>query len=76
MGTNESLKHIASDRVKVEATDNGYRVSGDTYPVKEYLKREYGAKWNKEAKAWEIAIMDCYSDGRNSVHYQPLQDKC
>ena len=30
-------------------------ITGDTYPVKEYLKNEFGAFWSKSKKCWCIA---------------------
>lgn len=80
LGTIDSVKHIENSlklgTIEVIETSYGWQVKGDTYPVKEYLKKEFDARWNKDAKAWDIVIMDCYSDSRDHYHYQLLNDAC
>lgn len=33
---------------------NGNVLSGDTFPMKDYIKAYCGGKWNAEAKAWIV----------------------
>lgn len=60
MGYHDSVRHIdegmRSGRIEAAADGLKVRVSGDTYPVKDFLKGEYGARWDRGAKAWTI---DC-----------------
>lgn len=49
---------IRQGAVSVEKTAAGYRFTGATYDHKDTLKELYGAKWNKAAKAWEVAGKD------------------
>lgn len=80
LGTIDSINHIksgiANGTIHVVETANGWQVSGDTYPVKEYIKREFSAKWDKDAQAWNIAIDDHYEGGRDSYHYGIFADAC
>lgn len=80
LGTIDSVKHIERclklGTIEITETSYGWQVKGDTYPVKEYLKKEFDAHWNKDAQAWDIVVMDCYSDGRNHYHYTLLNDAC
>lgn len=39
-------------------TINDYRISGKTYDVKDYIKREFHATWNKQDKCWETHLLD------------------
>ena len=35
-------------------TLTGNLLSGKTYEVKEYIKAEFGARWNSDGKAWQL----------------------
>lgn len=80
LGTIDSINYlksgIESGTINVVETANGWQVSGDTYQVKEYLKRDFGARWDKDAQAWNIAIDDHYEGGRDSYHYGIFADAC
>ena len=80
LGTIDSVKHIERclklGTIEITETSYGWQVKGDTYPVKEYLKKEFDAHWNKDAQAWDIVVMDCYSGGRDHYHYTMLNEAC
>jgi len=52
---------------KMEITGN--EISGDTYPVKDYLKSYCDARWNKERKTWTVDVekLNDLLDGGNSI---------
>lgn len=35
---------------------NGNLVTGDTYPVKDFLKQYCGGKWDKASKGWTVDL--------------------
>ena len=35
---------------------NGNEITGDTYPVKNYLKSYCDARWNKDRKSWTVNV--------------------
>ena len=35
---------------------NGNMISGNTYPVKDYIKAYLGGKWDSNAKAWIVNV--------------------
>jgi len=37
-------------------TLNGNKLSGNTYPVKEYIKAYLGGKWDSNSKAWTVDV--------------------
>lgn len=80
LGTIDSINYlkngIENGTINVVETANGWQVSGDTYQVKEYLKRDFAARWDKDAQAWSIAIDDHYEGGRDSYHYGIFADAC
>lgn len=34
----------------------GNKISGNTYPVKDYIKSYLGGKWNGDMKAWTVDV--------------------
>ncbi len=38
----------------MRTTESLVAITGNTYPVKELLKSECGARWNADAKAWMV----------------------
>ena len=50
----ELLAAIKSGVVKVTKTGGGYSLSGGTYPYKEFIKAQYGAKWDRYGKQWIV----------------------
>lgn len=46
-------------------TNTTYIIKGRTYPVKDKLKQDYGAQWNRDLKAWIVV---------GSLSYRSLQD--
>ena len=47
----EHTLEIDGHEVTIDADGN---ITGDTYPIKDIFKKDYGAKWNKDKKAWQI----------------------
>ena len=39
-----------------QMTINGNVITGDTYPVKDYIKAYLGGKWNAELKGWAVDL--------------------
>lgn len=35
---------------------NGNKISGNTYPVKDYIKSYLGGKWDGNSKAWTVDL--------------------
>ena len=48
-------KLIQLVNINIEICGTWLYVTGNTYPVKEYLKNEFGAFWSKSKKCWCIA---------------------
>lgn len=44
--------------IKIKSTTglilNGNKLSGNTYPVKEYIKAYLGGKWDSNSKSWIV----------------------
>ncbi len=45
---------ILNEKIKIYKVNNGYRIYGETYEVKEELK-DIGASWNKDKKVLELS---------------------
>lgn len=39
-----------------KVTLNGNKLTGDTYPVKLYIKEYLAGKWNAESKSWTVDL--------------------
>lgn len=48
-------KLIQLVNINIEICGTWLYITGNTYPVKEYLKNEFGAFWSKSKKCWCIA---------------------
>lgn len=35
---------------------NGNKLSGDTFPVKEFIKKYLNGKWSSESKSWTVDL--------------------
>ena len=69
MGTIDSHKEakrlVEKGLIEVEVDGTKVYLSGSTYAVKDFLKRELDARWDKDERRWEI---DCNGlAGRNAV---------
>ncbi|WP_072500388.1 hypothetical protein [Olsenella phocaeensis] len=47
---------IKDGSIKVEVTNDGLRLSGRTFDLKDFLKREYGARWNRDRRSWDVTV--------------------
>lgn len=60
MGYHDSYKYIENGirtgRIKAEVDGLKVYVSGDTYNVKEHIKKNYYATWDRDRKCWVIDI--------------------
>ena len=48
-------KLIQLVNINIEICGTWLYITGDTYPVKDYLKEEFGAFWSKSKKCWIIS---------------------
>ena len=46
--------NIKSGSIKLTRDSDTYTFAGNTYKVKDFLKSEYGARWDRDAKAWTV----------------------
>ena len=49
---------------------NGNVLTGDTYPVKDYIKSKLGGKWSADAKAWigDGALVNKWLDNGGTIY--------
>lgn len=45
---------IKSGSIKLTRDGDTYTFAGNTYKVKDFLKGEYGARWDHDAKVWAV----------------------
>lgn len=79
MGRHDTVREIeqsiGAGRLAVTETDTGWTVAGDTYPVKDYLKGEFGARWDRDGRQWVIGIPEWVGDeGKGHYHFSELRD--
>lgn len=49
---------------------NGNILTGDTYPVKDYIKSKLGGKWNASSKSWtvDVALVNKWLDKGGTIY--------